>query len=235
MIPRIDPAKSRAAFTLIELLVVIAVIALLVTLTAGGVGRSLEQAKARQCMSKMGTLGQAIHLYATDHRGEFPRSLHSAGAHRQSNWAQAILPYLGTEMENPNMEQWAAIFERYFRCPNDPSTDPMIYSYGLNVHFELDPAGDSYTGAPRQWRTLTTIARPTRSILLAEVHSTPFGDHVMSHLWNTPAAARNAIANDRHQGKSHYVFVDGSVRGLKVEETFDPAENLNLWNPSLAR
>lgn len=227
--------QGRRAFTLIEMLVVIAVIVLLISLTAGGIVRSLERGRDLQCKSKMRTLGQGIHLFANDNRGEFPRSLHSAGAHRQSNWAQAILPYLGEEMENPTMVQWSEIFERHFRCPNDSSADPMIYSYGLNVHFELDPAGDSYAGAPQRWRTLMMIPRPTRTILLAEVPSTPYGDHVMSHLWNAPTAARNAVAHQRHRGKSHYVFVDGSVKRLPVEETFNPAVDLNLWNPSLAK
>jgi len=29
--------------------------------------------------------------------------------------------------------------------------------------------------------------------------------------------------------------VDGHAEALKVQQTYDPAEGINLWNPSLAR
>jgi prepilin-type N-terminal cleavage/methylation domain-containing protein/prepilin-type processing-associated H-X9-DG protein len=228
-------SAPRAGFTLIELLVTVALFALLATLAAGGITGSLHRARTLQCMGTMRTLGQGIHLYASENRNRFPRSLHSAGAHGQPQWAHALLPFLGENPDIQDLDHWQDITQRLFRCPMDRSTDPMTLSYGLNVFFELDPAGDSYEGSPRQWRTLLSIPNPAATVMLAEVPPVPFGDHVMAHLWNSPAAVRHAIAHDRHRSRSHYVFVDGSVHSLAAEQTFDPARGINRWNPALAQ
>lgn len=113
--------------------------------------------------------------------------------------------------------------------------DPVLFSYGLNVHFELTPGGDDYAGSPATWRRLTQIRNPSRTVLLAETRPVAFGDHFMAHLWSGTAGARSAVAHDRHTGKANYVFADGHVVPLAVADTFDPARNLNLWNPGLVR
>jgi len=75
------PAASRrigAAFTLVELLVVIAIIALLVTILAPMIGRTVEIARRGKCASNIKAIVSGCHVYAMEgryHRGSTPKSL----------------------------------------------------------------------------------------------------------------------------------------------------------------
>lgn len=197
-------------------------------------GGARERMRAAGCVAKLKTLGLGIQLYAQDHEGELPRSFHSAGAHREPGWAASIAPYFGAASAG-SLSEWKTVFNRFFRCPSDPGDDPTVYSYGLNVFYELTPEGDDYAGSPATWRRLLQAPNPSRTILLAEPHPIPFGDHFMCHQWSGIAAARNAVDWGRHAAKSNYLFVDGHVGSLPLEQTFNPEKSINLWNPSTAR
>ena len=62
-----------------------------------------------------------------------------------------------------------------------------------------------------------------------------FGDHLMCHQWSGLQAAKNALNHAIHTGKANYLFLDGHLETLRVEDTFDPSRHINRWNPSLAR
>lgn len=227
------PHRAPGAFTLIELLVVIAIVGVLAGLLIPVAGAARARARAAECSGRIRSLAQAVLLRAEENRGAFPRSFHSAAAHREAGWAAEIAPLL--DAAQPGSEAWPAAFNRLYRCPSDETTDPSTYSYALNVHLELDPAGDDYEGSPATWRRLERIPVPSRTILLAETRPVPYGDHLMAHLWGGATAAQNALAHDRHSGRAHYAFCDGHVSALRVEETFTPPAGRNLWNPAKAR
>jgi len=217
-----------------ELLAVLTIIAVGATISVPAISGAQKRAANTTCLSRMRALGSGILLYATDQAGAMPRSFHSAGAYSVPHWPVTIAPYLGISAEAGTPE-WEAAFQKYFRCPADKRTDSTIFSYALNVHYELDPDGDDYVGSPARWRTLGSISRPAKSILLAESRPIPYGDHLMCHQWSTVNAARNALDATRHGKTSNYLFADGHAESLPVEATFNPGAGINLWNPSLAK
>ncbi|MEI8037344.1 MAG: prepilin-type N-terminal cleavage/methylation domain-containing protein [Verrucomicrobiota bacterium] len=226
-------ARARG-FTLVELLVVVAMLAVLAGLATPSLRRALRKATAIRCAAKLQSLGAATLLYTQDHDGQLPRSFHSAGAHGQPGWAVSIAPYLGV-VDSQIQSAWAGVFNAHFRSPADGATDPFVYSYGFNVHFELDSDGDDYQGSPASWRRLCQIPAPGSTILMGQTRPVRFGDHLMCHQWSGLQAAKNALNHAIHDGKANYLFVDGHVETLRVEDTFDPSRRINRWNPSLAR
>lgn len=234
--------SRRTGFTLVELLMVIAIISILGTIAFAGYGNLRSRTHLLECASRMRGLGHAVLLYATDHGGRFPASGHSGGS-----WSASVAAYLN----EPSLSNVLDYREReLFSCPVlvAQSTAPgtaRSWSYGLNVFFELSselrytPAGlpilgsrDSYRGAPATWHNLQDVPNPSQTVLLAE-NPHPVADHFMAHQWSSLAAARNAVASVRHEGKANYAFADGHVQTLPVETTFDPDTETNLWNPSL--
>ncbi len=225
--------RRSSGFTLLELLVVMALIATLFTLSITIAGQAAEKSTAAKCNATLRTLGQGILLYATDHKLELPRSWHSAGAHNEPGWAVSIAPYLNIPQSEIDTN-WTAVFNKYFRSPSDKTRDPYTYSYAMNVHFELDPNGDDYFGNPSTWRRLPQIPFPSKTVLLGQTRPVPFGDHLMCHQWSTRKAAENALNHAAYNGKSHYLFADGHVSLLTLDDVFSPANGIDLWNPAKA-
>lgn len=223
---------AMKGFTLVELLVAIAILAILGALSVVAVQGAFERSNNARCVATMRSIGQAIHLYGVENGGRFPRTFHSSGAHREPGWAASIAPYLGAPTAT-NPAEWAVVFNEYFRSPLDESRDPRIYSYAMNVFFELDPAGDDYAGSPRVWRRMSQIPEPGLTILLGQPRAEPYADHFMCHQWADERAARNALATPGSDGKLNFLFVDGHVERLTAADTIDPANQVNLWNPSM--
>ncbi|MEQ9455565.1 MAG: DUF1559 domain-containing protein [Phycisphaeraceae bacterium] len=59
-------------FTLIELLVVISIIALLIGILLPALGAARNSARVMQSSANQRSIGQAMHIYATGNKGEFP-------------------------------------------------------------------------------------------------------------------------------------------------------------------
>lgn len=225
--------ERRRAFTIVEAIVILAVVGVLAALMVPTLNGALSRAGGVECAAKLRAIGNAIHSYAVENGGEFPRSFHSAGAHGQPGWTASVFPFL-SGLNGGDAQLDPASFNRFFRCPSHHEDNPFVFSYGMNVHFELDPDGDDYTGSPATWRRTSQIPSPSKTILLAESRPVLFGDHLMCHLWSSQAAAVNALAGSRHGGRPSFLFVDGHVENLNPAQTFDKSRNLNLWNPALS-
>lgn len=184
-----------------------------------------------KCAQTLRNLSTGVLLFAADNNMAIPRSSHSAYAASERGWSRSILPYIGEQTDLSNTE-WAGVQARLFRCPSDKSRTSG-QSYGLNVFFELKPDFDEYEGAPNQWRNMTAVPVPSKTILLAEVGGS--SDHVMAHFWTSDQSDGYDCAHGRHQGKANYAFVDGHIELLKIQEVYSPSQGINLWNPSLAK
>jgi prepilin-type N-terminal cleavage/methylation domain-containing protein len=71
--------KRILAFTLVELLVVLAIIALLVAILIPALNSVKERANRVKCMTHLRGIGQAMYLYGTDNKGQYPRVIYSVG------------------------------------------------------------------------------------------------------------------------------------------------------------
>lgn len=213
-------AAGLRAFSLIELLVVIALIAMLAGMLLPALGRAKSRSQSTQCQSQMRQIALAVRLYADDASDEFPRSVHSAFAHGQLPWERAIAPMLGGSTTT-----WTNLLRGVYHCPADRRTAP--WSYGQNVYFELDEA-DDYVGRPRRWRRQSSIPQPSSTVLHAD--NATSADHIMPHFWMSLADASD-VETRRHGGRANFNFVDGHAVLLRLRETYNPTNQLDLWNP----
>lgn len=218
-------APRLQAFTLIELLVVITILGVLAALIFPALGSARDAGQAATCASRMRQLGLAVNLYADDQQDYFPRSQHSAFAHRQQPWEYVLAPYFGCPITT-----WSTLLQSAYHCPSDARS--RSFSFGLNVYFELDQ-GDDYEGAVEglTWHRRRDVLRPVGTILFAENASE--ADHLMPNFWGAASEAAD-LASERHRRSAHYGFVDGHIERRELSTLFDPARRLDQWHPGLA-
>jgi len=216
------------AFTLIELLVVIAIIAILASLLMPGLSQALAKARSTQCASQLRQIGLATTMFADDNEGCLPRSTHSAMAHGQLPWGYALGPYLvGRTFTQPN-ESWTNLFTNLYRCPAHKRLRNE-WSYGKNVYPELSA---QETGGPT-WPHIHDLPHPTALVLYAEKSGGSMADHFMAHFWSE--GGEPEVDRLRHLHKSNYTFCDGHVASLRFEQTYNPKQTMDSWNPITAR
>ena len=88
---------TRRGFTLVELLVVLLMIVLAVSILLPGIERTRHRGGRLKCPSNLRQIGQAIQMYANDHKGHFPRAVYDGvgGAPTEYTAPLAPHPFLG--------------------------------------------------------------------------------------------------------------------------------------------
>ncbi|WP_043584851.1 prepilin-type N-terminal cleavage/methylation domain-containing protein [Geminisphaera colitermitum] len=220
---------AKRGFTLIELLTVIAIIGILAAIIIPTVSKVRSSARAATCRSNLRQLGVAGLLYAEDNRGKlFP---YRDSSNQDKGWNWLLMPYSGATSSHGTTAPIPV-----FLCPVQPIpvVAPVFYprfTYAINnTLVALD------AGAPEP--RLDAITDRQQVIFFGDSSQVPqwSGASTYAFRWNrrpipgpegilSPASDPDVDDNSnhgyfryRHNGLSHAVFLDGSVRAFKPGE-----------------
>ncbi len=215
---------SRRAFTLLELLVVIAIIAVLASILFPVFMSAKESARTAKCASNLRQMGVAVLLYLDDNGGKFPPDSHNDNIHlivKLQKYSKAKL---------------------LFRCPSDKSKNferPLpgyrsrrLSSYGSNFYMTPLADGESFDGT-HGYTDISLFAQPAKTIYIAEMKENSVADHFHPAYWSLGLRdpEYDGLGIRVHGDKSNYLFLDGHVKLMKFEETWNPDGSINLYDP----
>ncbi len=236
---------KKNSFTLIELLTVIAIIAILAGLLLPAVGRARATAQKTACSNNMAQIGKAELMFSTDHKN---KTVPSNAKGKAYNFVYSLWDYVGESDE-------------VFVCPVDPYEDeetkwcvsktndeePLHFSYLVNgapggedyqygVHWSNTTEGEkSYTKRVKEWKPVSTIKAPSRTMSLAEggklqdnhpgVYAGIAGGtkvnyaNFCSQFSAGLGGVLGGVASiDAHGNAANYLYMDGHVETLNEEE-----------------
>jgi prepilin-type N-terminal cleavage/methylation domain-containing protein len=157
--------RPASAFTLIELLVVIAIIAILAALLFPAIAAFIEKGHATKCANNLRSLGQGINQYLADQKGTFFASSTSG----DETWPKIL--------QRSYIRDWRSFRSPFDRPnatrPNNPETDPIPVSYGLNE--KLFDTVEARWNTPRSVMILAAVAvDPTKDGKQVVLQTTAF-------------------------------------------------------------
>lgn len=245
-------------FTLIELLVVIAIIALLIALLLPALSGARAASRGTQCLSNLRQLGVAVWAYGADFNGDVVPAVmaRSSAPHGGVWWTESILPYtqnrqllMCTETE-PVEAQYGTLSvgsrtRAWFDGQQYPASTERIDTSGYGQNLWLNRYQGTVTawGHAEEYHWGGTLDLPHAS------HVPLFGDCVWvggyPYDFEVPYQMEadgflpgeiNRFALRRHTNQTNLVFLDGSVRGIQMEElwhfrwsrTFEPFHGITM-------
>lgn len=218
--------SPRRGFRLIELFLCLAVLGLLFALLVPATRSSRGAAQRAACSNNLRQIALALQNYEGAYGALPPAHTSDASGRPLHSWRTLILPFLGEEslyrridLAKPwNDEANAAAADAMpsvFRCPgaNGPSNTTTYLAI-------VGPSACFLPSQPRRQEEITND--PGATLMLIEAGSTA------AVPWMAPSDADeslvlglNATSAFNHGGGTHGVFVNGSVRFIRADESSD--------------
>lgn len=236
LLARPAPRRSgRRAFTLVELLTVVAVLGILAAILLATVGRVRAKARSSVCASNLRQLGLAVQLYTQENRHQLPVAF-TTYTEPDNNWWYWLSPYVGGKRMTLDWGNIALVsmLDGPYHCPAVVNPDPATpnvtsnawVSYKMNdqtrtlapASSQSRPPGQRFASTPAGV-PLSRVARPARTLLIAEGRVTP-----RFNTWLAPAENVGSGLWYPHGDRLNAAFVDGHV------ESFDLATLSARWN-----
>ncbi len=226
----IQRVTQTTGFTLVELLVVIVLIALLASLLTPALQRSFADGKTMGCLGKLRAMGAAIHLYGAD-TGNYPKTDYDiiSGTNVTTiAWAYVIYPYMFNEAPPPPKARRLA--KKQFTCPaarqDNVGDRTALLSYQYNLRMGSKGEGPP---VPR-----AAVPSPSTTFVIADGRQAEWTylDHNTHDLISPQDILRDKSMNGQgiqpHLKKNNWLFADGHVATLNVEDTCrQPRDNAN--------
>ena len=208
--------RRRLAFTLVELLVVVGIIALLIAMLLPALRKAKDQAVRTECASNLRQWGQALAIYAAQHKGYFP-----------DNWNGQHLSWISVEMREflrgflmPLAQRDAELgaphitfcptqeWHRYYRQTNPPGpNDIELIGYFYLPH--RNPASCDYSPAGVQWAAKKKFGGEARHAPIMSDMMQSIGDAT----WGGSGQpfSNHCKPNSNIPTGSNFLFEDGRV------------------------
>ena len=195
------PNRKRSGFTLVELLVVITLIVALAALSAVGLSKWNQRAKAANGVTRVRDIGVTVLSYATE-KGEMP-VWHDYNVGKY--WWQLLGEFEGNDEPERFRNQAHLQFDR--------ENPEQTMSFGWNYPVIGRHKGDSGYRGDHVLR-LSNFLEPSQTLVLA--------DGPAENCWGYIDGFQNKPDPKRYDGKTAAVFLDGSARLLDTPLDFNP-------------
>jgi prepilin-type N-terminal cleavage/methylation domain-containing protein/prepilin-type processing-associated H-X9-DG protein len=223
-----------AGFTLVELLVVIGIIAVLIGILLPSLAKARAVANRTACLSNMRQMGQALAMFAQEHKLYLPKAWFNSGPTQTANVVADVLAYDKIQeswgFRDP---QWGWDYallsymkgnKQVFKCPSDDSSltrvDNVPASYRMNISNQSDP-----------FRAVKITQIPKAATAIVLVEGLPSGFHHIA-TWEAGSQGdegrvgkynRRNIAYKRHPKEmNNYTFADGHGETMAWFDTWKP-------------